>query len=239
MTATTRQHEPMELSIDDLAAQSGVPSRTIREYQSLGLVLPPDRRGRTGVYGSTHRRRLALIGRLQQRGYSLAGIRDLLSAWTAGADISEVLGVEADDLVHIDEPGAKVALPELAQALPTLVPDHIDDLLRVRLIDLCGPDTFCVPSPSLLHLSADMIRAGYTTDQVLGLLTTISEAASAISNAATRLLVKPPKGVSEAALDRLASRGRGLLAHGTGRLTIYNLGRQLASDATGRGAARS
>jgi DNA-binding transcriptional MerR regulator len=238
MTATSPQHEPLELTIDELAAQSGVPSRTIREYQSIGVVPPPDRRGRIGVYGLTHRRRLELIGRLQQRGYSLAGIRDLLGAWTDGADISEVLGVEADDLVHIDEPGAKVALSDLARALPTLVPDHIDDLLKVRLIDLCGPDTFCVPSPSLLHLSADMLRAGYTTDQVLGLLTTISDAASAISNAATRLLAKPPKAVSEEALDRLASRGRGLLAHGTGRLTIYSLGKQLPPDASGRRAAR-
>ena len=179
-----------------------------------------------------------LIGRLQRRGYSLAGIRDLLDAWTDGADLNEVLEIEPDDLVHVDEPGARVTVAELARVLPALVPGHLDNLLRVGLVDPCGPDAYCIPSPSLLHLSADMLHAGYSPKQLLSLLATINDAATRIADATATLLAKPPKGVSDDAFDRLASRGRGLLANGTGRLTIYSLGKRLAPDAPGRQRTR-
>jgi DNA-binding transcriptional MerR regulator len=72
------------LTIDDLARQARLPVRTIREYHTMRLLPPPERRGRVGIYDARHRQRLELIGRLQQRGYSLAGIRDLLQAWQDG-----------------------------------------------------------------------------------------------------------------------------------------------------------
>ncbi|MEP6624245.1 MAG: helix-turn-helix domain-containing protein, partial [Acidimicrobiia bacterium] len=64
-------------TIDELARVAELPSRTIREYQTVGVLMPPKRDGRRGLYDVEHRRRLALIARLQARGYSLAGIRDL------------------------------------------------------------------------------------------------------------------------------------------------------------------
>ena len=53
-----------------------------------GVLAPPAKVGRVGVYDEGHRRRLELIGRLQSRGYSLAGIRDLFEAWDAGAVVA-------------------------------------------------------------------------------------------------------------------------------------------------------
>jgi DNA-binding transcriptional MerR regulator len=226
------------LSIDELAARSGTPSRTIREYQAIGVLPPPERRGRAGIYRAGHLRRLQLIADLQQRGYSLAGIRDLLDAWSDGSDLTDVLGLSPDDLVHLDEPGAPATLDQLAVVLPGLVPDRLDEVIAVGLVDLCAPDRYCVPSPSLLQLTAEMLTAGYTPKDALELLRTIHESTSAIADAARVLLAKPPRGVSQKALDSLASRGRGLLAHGTGRATIYNLGRRLPEDAPGRRTTR-
>jgi len=57
------------MTIDDLARSAGLPVRTIREYQTMRLLPPPDRRGRVGIYGTEHVQRLNLIGRLQRRGY--------------------------------------------------------------------------------------------------------------------------------------------------------------------------
>jgi DNA-binding transcriptional MerR regulator len=227
-----------ELSIDELAARSGTPSRTVREYQTMGVLPPPERRGRTGVYRPSHVRRLQLIAELQHRGYSLAGIRDLLDAWSGGADLSDVLGLAPDDLVHLDEPGAPTTLDQLSHALPALLPGRIEEAVAVGLVDLCGPDRYCIPSPSLLQLTVEILDAGYTADQAIGLLATIHDATTAIADAARTLLSSPPRGVSVKALDSLASRCRGLLAHGTGRATIYNLGRQLPGDAPGRKTTR-
>lgn len=219
--------------MDQLAARAGLPVRTIREYQTTGLLPGPERRGRVGIYGPTHLARLALIGRLQDRGYSLAGIRDLVTSWSDGADLGEILGLEADQLVHLDEPGAPATLDQLATLLPSLVPERLGDLLAVGIIDACGPDRYCVPSPSLLQLTVDALAAGYEADRVLDLLTTIRDATAAIAAAAVALLTDRPANADPDRLAVIATRGRGLLAHGTGRLTIYAIGKELGIDHDG------
>lgn len=225
--------DSVELTVDQLATRAGVPVRTIREYQTMGLLPSPERRGRVGIYRGTHLARLELIGRLQERGYSLAGIRDLVGSWRDGADLGEVLGLEADQLVHLDEPGAPATPDQLSALVPALVPDRLDDLLATGVVEACGPGRYCVPSPSLLQLAVDAIAAGYQPDAVLALLTTIRDATSVIAGATVDLLANRPANGDADQLVALATRGRGLLAHGTGRLTIYAIGRQLGIDHDG------
>jgi DNA-binding transcriptional MerR regulator len=232
-TTVTPPSDDVELTVDELATRAGLPVRTIREYQTIGLLPSPERRGRVGIYRSAHVARLQLIGRLQDRGYSLAGIRDLVGSWRDGADLGEVLGLEADQLVHLDEPGAPATPDQLAALLPTLVPDRLDDLLATGIIEACGPGRYCVPSPSLLQLSVDAIAAGYPPDAVLVLLTTIRDATAVIAGATVDLLSDRPVGSDADQLVALAIRGRGLLAHGTGRLTIHAIGRRLGIDHDG------
>jgi DNA-binding transcriptional MerR regulator len=218
------------LTVDELAVRTGLPTRTIREYQTIGLLPPPERRGRVGIYGSAHVGRLELIGRLQDRGYSLAGIRDLLGSWRDGADLAEVLGLEPDQLVHLEEPGALATGQQLAALLPALVPHRLDDLIATGAVEACGPDRYGVTSPSLMQLTVDAIAAGYDLDRILELLTTIHDAATAIAAAAVDLLADVPAGSEPDQLLALATRGRGLLAHGTGRLTIHAIGKKLGVD---------
>jgi DNA-binding transcriptional MerR regulator len=217
----------LELMVDEVASRSGVPVRTIREYQTIGLLPGPEKRGRVGVYGDGHLSRLQLIGRLQARGYSLAGIKDLFGSWSDGADLGEVLGLGPDELVHIDEPGTPATLAQLIAAIPALVPDRLDDLVAAGVVEECGPDRYCVPSPSLLQLARDALAAGYGADRVIALLAAISRAADVVADAALAALAEPPSSADASALERLAVRGRGLLAHGTGRLAIAALGRRL------------
>lgn len=221
-----------ELTIDELASRTGIPTRTIREYQTLGLVPAPERRGRIGIYRSAHVHRIELIGRLQDRGYSLAGIGDLLASWQEGHELTDVLGVEPDELVHIDEPGAPATIDQLTRLLPLLVPDRLDDIVDAGLVDRTGPDRYCVPSPSLVQLTVDALAAGYRPDDVLALLRAVHRAATGVADAAAQLLLHPPAGLSPADLEQLTNRGRGLLAHGTGRAAIYELGRHLDAGPT-------
>jgi DNA-binding transcriptional MerR regulator len=223
----------LELTVDELAQRAGMPVRTIREYQTLGLLPSPERRGRVGIYRRTHLTRLELINRLQERGYSLAGIGDLLASWRDGADLGEVLGLAADQLVHLDEPGAPATLDQLARLLPDLVPARLDDLLAVGVVEACGPDRFCIPSPSLLQLTIDLLGGGYSEERVLGLLRTIHDATTAVADATVGLLADLPTDLEADTLVALAARGRGLLAHGTGRLTIHTIGRLLGVEDDG------
>jgi DNA-binding transcriptional MerR regulator len=216
-----------ELTVDELAQRARLPVRTIREYQTMGLLPAPTKRGRVGLYRQSHVSRLQLIARLQDRGYSLAGIRDLLASWRDGADLGEVLGLVPDELVHIDEPGTPATLDQLTVALPALIPERLGELLTIGVIEECDPDHYCVPSPSLLQLARDALNAGYAPDRVLDLLAAISRAAADVADAVVATLAAPPEISDHAALAALATRGRGLLAHGTGRLTIHTLGRRL------------
>jgi len=214
------------LTIDQLAAEAGVPARTIREYQTLGLLPGPERSGRIGLYADSHVHRLALIGRLQARGYSLAGIKDLLAAWREGADLTEVLGIEPDQLVHVDEPGAPATTEQLERLVPALVPTHLDRLVTIGIVTDCG-DHWCIPSPSLLQLTVDMLEAGVEVDAVLELLDAIGHATDSVATATTALVDSARSRIDARTLGELMTRGRGLLAHGTGRLAIYKIGSRL------------
>jgi DNA-binding transcriptional MerR regulator len=81
------------MTIEDLARLAGVSTRNVRAYCTAGLVPPPRLDGRTGRYGDEHLRRLAVVARLQRRGWSLAAISEALGAWEAGSSLAELLGL--------------------------------------------------------------------------------------------------------------------------------------------------
>ena len=85
---------PPEFSIDALARETGSTVRNIRAYQDRGLLPPPERRGRKGIYNDAHLSRLRIINRLLERGYTLANISELIESWERGNDIGRLLGLE-------------------------------------------------------------------------------------------------------------------------------------------------
>lgn len=84
------------LTIEELAQRAATKTSTIRMYQSRGLLPPPRVQGRVGYYSPAHLSRLRVIARLQERGYSLNAIRELLDGWTRGASLTDVLGLERE-----------------------------------------------------------------------------------------------------------------------------------------------
>ncbi len=83
-----------DLTIDELAAASGTTARRVRSLQTLGLLPHPELRGRTGLYGPSHRDRLAAILRLQDRGFTLESLGILFAALDGGRSLADVVGVE-------------------------------------------------------------------------------------------------------------------------------------------------
>jgi DNA-binding transcriptional MerR regulator len=80
------------VTIDELARRAGETSRNVRAYQARGLLPRPRLAGRTGIYDDRHLERLSTIRRLQDRGFSLAAIGELLDARDHGATLADVLG---------------------------------------------------------------------------------------------------------------------------------------------------
>ena len=157
-----------EYRIDELARESGTTVRNVRAYQDRGLLPPPRRSGRVGLYTDAHLARLRLIGQLLERGYTLGNIAELVSAWERGQDIRELLGLEA----ALVEPWSdEVAMTISLEDLNELFGDDQDALQEAVKLGLLEPEeageSFRVPSPRLLHAGAELIAAGIPLDAVL------------------------------------------------------------------------
>src|SRR3954453_22431194 len=70
--------EENELTIEELAARSGMTVRNIRSHRARGLLPAPEVRDRVGYYGPEHVDRLRMIQELQAEGFNLKGIERLL-----------------------------------------------------------------------------------------------------------------------------------------------------------------
>jgi hypothetical protein len=66
------------MTIEQVADEIGLSSRTIRTYHSRGLLQPPIRIGRKPHYSAAHVNRLRSVLKLQRRGLPLEAIRALL-----------------------------------------------------------------------------------------------------------------------------------------------------------------
>ena len=233
MTSAAETGEP--LTIDDLARRVQLPVRTIREYHTMRLLPPPERRGRLGLYGDQHVQRLRLITRLQRRGYSLAGIRDLLRAWESGTDLVALLGVD-ESQAALDETPLRLTRAELFQRLPTLEEATLGRASRIGLVRPHGEDHFLVRSPALLGLAADWAGAGVALDEALDLIEVLADDLGALARKLADLIVEriwePVSAVGgPGELTDLLRRGRPLLLQGAASALADRLGAALAERA--------
>jgi DNA-binding transcriptional MerR regulator len=113
--------EPSRLRVEELAARADVSVDTIRFYQKRRLLQPPERQGRIAWYGPEHVDRLAQIRDLQQRGFSLAIIRRIVSGELDRADeplaaavtgAHEDGGPGAEEFLTLEELAARSGVPE-------------------------------------------------------------------------------------------------------------------------------
>ncbi|TMR41098.1 MerR family transcriptional regulator [Actinomadura geliboluensis] len=158
-----------EYRIGELAAAAGVPVRTLRYYQERKLLPPPRREGRIGLYSEDHLARLRMIGNLLERGHTLEGIRELLSAWEQGRDIGTVLGVEkAVTTPWSNEVPVTMTLAELAALFPgeAVGPDAVERAVALGHIEVDG-DRVTHWSRRQLDATVALVRAGVPLDAVL------------------------------------------------------------------------
>ncbi len=157
-----------EYTIDELAQAADVTVRNIRAYQTRDLLPTPRREGRRNVYGDAHLARLRLISSLLDRGFTLSNIGDVLEAFDRGGDMADLLGLEA----AITSPWS-AELPTHLSALELRAmfggevrPSRIRRAVQMGLLKPDGLG-FQVPSPRLLHVGADLVKAGIPLDVLL------------------------------------------------------------------------
>lgn len=156
-----------EYRIDDLARLAGTTTRNIRVYRDRGLLHPPLRVGRIALFNDTHLTRLRLITSMLDRGYNIAHVHEMLSAWEQGKDLGDVLGLESAIAgTWAAEKPESAPLAEVQRLLDDPAAfERMVDLNLIRIDD--DGQTATVMRPKLLEAFREIREFGVTADKLI------------------------------------------------------------------------
>jgi DNA-binding transcriptional MerR regulator len=156
-----------EYRIDDLARLAGTTTRNIRVYRDRGLLPPPLRVGRIALFNDTHLTRLRLITSMLDRGYTLAHVREMLSAWEEGKNLGDVLGLETAIVGSwTTEKPATMALSDVQR----LIDDRLafNRLVKLQLIRVDGSNA-TITRPKLIDAFIEIRGYGVSLSKLIDL----------------------------------------------------------------------
>ena len=180
-----------DLTIEQVAAQTGMSVRNIRAHQARGLLAPPEVRLRVGYYSAEHVSRLRLIRELQQEGFNLAGIKRLLDDRQGTAERLARFRQVLTEPPHAERPET-IGAAELGRRFG-VGPDQAEGVLaraeRLGVLRPAGPGRYETPSPSLLAVAERVVARGVSLDGALTVLGAVGEHCDAVSEAFVSLFV--------------------------------------------------
>jgi DNA-binding transcriptional MerR regulator len=151
-------------SLEKLVERSGVGIRTIRYYQSEGLLPKPAKQGREAVYTEEHLERLALIAELRDRGLTLSAIRELVASDRPRRTANEWLGIDSTLKAPWSDDRPRVVEREELTNLIGRRAGLLGELEDAGYVKAGDADTWSVPSPGLLDLALQLHDAGIDVD---------------------------------------------------------------------------
>ncbi|MGW8553773.1 MerR family transcriptional regulator [Streptomyces tubercidicus] len=173
----------------DLAREAGITVRTLRFYRERKLIPPPRREGRIAWYNEHHLARLRTIGALLERGHTLGGIAELLSAFDTGREVGELLGLE-NPLVPAwsEETPVRFTPEELADHFSKdITPENLSTSLDIGYLAVDG-DEFVHISRRLLDASTELVNRGVPLAAVLEAGRQVRAHADALADVFTDLI---------------------------------------------------
>ncbi|MFV8130895.1 MerR family transcriptional regulator [Streptomyces syringium] len=181
--------EEREYRVAELAEEAGISVRTLRFYRERKLVPPPRREGRIAWYNGHHLARLRTITALLDRGHTLGGIAELLSAFERGRGVGDLLGLS----------GA-IAAPWSEESPVRLTPDVLADhfwgedteenlaaALDLGFLAMDGDDLVHI-SRRLLDASTTLVRNGVPLSAVIAAGREVRIHADALADTFTTLV---------------------------------------------------
>jgi DNA-binding transcriptional MerR regulator len=177
-----------DLTIEELAVQTGMTVRNIRSHRARGLLPAPEVRDRVGYYGPLHLARLRTIQQLQGEGFNLKGIERLLSQNVDAAEQFLSLRRAIDEFG--DEQPRTYTRDELAERFG---PDLDDALRQAAAAGALAPvdeDRFEAPFPSLLDAAEGVVAAGIPLDHALAVLDKVRSRCRSVSHEFVRLFLE-------------------------------------------------
>jgi DNA-binding transcriptional MerR regulator len=148
-----------DLTVEQLAYETGMSVRNIRNHQSRGLLPPPEVRARIGYYGPEHVARLRLIQEMQSEGFKLSAISRLIGEH--GADADRFVGLrQAVTAPFATESPEVYSREELVEKFGADDDKLLDKAQRLGLLVDLGEERFEAPSPALLRAAEEVLGMG-------------------------------------------------------------------------------
>lgn len=178
-----------QLTIDELARETGMTVRNIRAHQSRDLLPPPEVRARTGYYGPEHAARLRLIQEMQAEGFNLNAIKNLLGTDRGSADW--LLGLKRAVTTPFEEdPPEILSAEELTERFGAVDSKTLAQAQKLELILPVGDGRFEAPSPALLRAAEEVMSHGVPLAAALSVAAQIKRHCEAVSRAFVKLFLE-------------------------------------------------
>lgn len=177
------------LTIEELAAATGLTVRNIREHQTRGLLPPPALEGRKGTYDDRHVARLRFVQQLQSEGLNLQAISWLLERAPAEAADEVVRFEQALFAPWGNDSTAVWTTDEMVARLGPVDPDRLRRAVELDVIRPAGDDRWEILSTRLIEAGADLYAMGIPLDAALDVVEELREHTGAVARAFVKLFV--------------------------------------------------
>jgi DNA-binding transcriptional MerR regulator len=148
-----------DLTVEQLAYETGMSVRNIRNHQSRGLLPPPEVRARVGYYGPDHVARLRLIQEMQAEGFKLSAIERLIGEH--GEDADRFVGLrQAVTAPFATEAPEVYTREELVEKFGADDDRLIEKAKKLGLLVDLGEDRYEAPSPALIRAAEEVLAMG-------------------------------------------------------------------------------
>lgn len=178
-----------DLTVEQLAYETGMSVRNIRNHQSRGLLPPPEVRARVGYYGPEHVNRLRLIQEMQAEGFKLSAISRLIGEH--GADADRFVGLrQAVTAPFATEAPEVYAREELVEKFGTDDDRLIGKAKKLGLLVDLGEGRFEAPSPALIRAAEEVLAMGIDLPAALAAIEKLSRNAQSSARTFVDLFVE-------------------------------------------------
>jgi len=185
----TSSDERAELTVEQLAYETGMSVRNIRNHQSRGLLPPPEVRARIGYYGPDHVARLRLIQEMQAEGFKLSAIERMMGEH--GGDADRFVGLrQAVTAPFTSEAPEVLTRDELAERFGTDDDKLLAKAQKLGLLVALGEERFEAPSPALLRAAEDVLKQGIPLASALAVIEKLNRNSKSSARAFTKLFLE-------------------------------------------------
>jgi DNA-binding transcriptional MerR regulator len=185
--AEAERNQDNHLTIEELAAETGMTVRNIRSHRARGLLPAPEVRDRVGYYGPEHLARLRMIQDLQADGFNLKGIERLLNQNVGAAE--EFLSFRrALDSFDGEQPRT-FTREELAERFGDDLDEALKRATNVGALVAVEEDRFEAPYPSLLDAAGELVATGVSAEHALIVIDKVRGRCKSIAHEFVRLFL--------------------------------------------------